>query len=118
MRLIVRRQNDRCSTVNGSSRSIGTELNHRPGECDVQMPSPPTNAPVRPRLLRRKEVLSMVGLSQSSLYEQIAAGQFPAPIPIGANSVAWLESEIWGWIQQCIEERDRRRARPPQVMRF
>ncbi len=53
-----------------------------------------------PRLIRRKEVLARVGLSQTSMYEQIAAGQFPKPIPIGPKSVAWLEPEIMDWIKQ------------------
>lgn len=51
-----------------------------------------------PRLIRRKELLSRLGISESSLYEQIAAGQFPKPIPIGPKAVAWLESEVVDWI--------------------
>jgi len=59
-----------------------------------------------PRLLRRREVLARVGLSQTSMYEQIAAGQFPAPIPIGQKAVAWLESEISEWVELRIAMRD------------
>lgn len=60
----------------------------------------------------------MVGLSQTTLYEQVAAGLFPAPIPIGAQAVAWLESEVLAWIQQRIEERDKRRQGAPRVLHF
>ena len=63
-----------------------------------------------PRLIRRPELLSIVGLSRSSLYEQISDGTFPRPIQIGAaQSVAWLESEILEWIEHRISLRDRGR---------
>lgn len=68
-----------------------------------------------PRLIRRPEVLERVGLSSSTLYEMTAAGEFPAPIPIGRQAVAWLDSEVDAWIKQRIELRDsrqRKRAAP------
>ena len=61
-----------------------------------------------PRLIRRPEVLERVGLSSSTLYEMTAAGDFPAPIPIGRKAVAWLESEVLDWIKSRIEQRDSR----------
>lgn len=61
-----------------------------------------------PRLIRRPEVLERVGLSSSTLYEMTAAGEFPAPIPIGRQAVAWLDSEVDAWIKQRIELRDNR----------
>lgn len=60
------------------------------------------------RLMRRPEVLARVGLSSSTLYEMTAAGDFPAPIPIGRQAVAWLESEVDAWIKNRIEQRDSR----------
>ena len=45
------------------------------------------------RILRIREVASRVGLSRSSIYVRIKAGQFPGPIKQGASS-GWLESEI------------------------
>lgn len=74
--------------------------------------------PIRHRLLRRKEVLSRIGLGQTALYQLVREGKFPAPIPVSVQAVAWLEAEVDAWIQQRIEERDRRRPTPPQVMRF
>lgn len=71
------------------------------------MNSSPTQAPARPRLIRRKEVLSRIGLGQTSLYQLIRDGKFPAPIPVSVQAVAWLEAEVDAWIQQRIEERDR-----------
>lgn len=60
------------------------------------------------RLMRHPEVLAMVGLSSSTLHEMIAAGDFPAPIPIGRKAVAFLESEVLDWIKSRIEQRDSR----------
>lgn len=73
----------------------------------------PANVTARaPRLMRRPEVLERVGLSSSTLYEMTAAGEFPAPIPIGRQAVAWLESEVDAWICNRIEIRDRRQRKP------
>lgn len=59
-----------------------------------------------PRLMRRPEVLAKIGLASSTLYEMTAAGEFPAPIPIGRQAVGWLESEVDAWIKKRIELRD------------
>jgi prophage regulatory protein len=64
--------------------------------------------------MRRPEVLARVGLSSSTLYAMTAEGEFPAPIPIGRQAVAWLESEVDAWIKKRIELRDsRQRKRTP-----
>ena len=55
---------------------------------------------VRPDTLRRKPwVLSHVPVGNSKLYAMIAAGEFPAPVKIGPNSVAWRESDVFEWIK-------------------
>ena len=59
-----------------------------------------------PRLMRRPEVLAKIGLASSTLYEMTAAGEFPAPIPIGRQAVGWLESEVDAWINKRVELRD------------
>ena len=50
-------------------------------------------------LLRLPQVLERTGLSRSSLYEKIAAREFPAPVKIGARAVAWVSSEVAAWIE-------------------
>lgn len=65
-----------------------------------------------PRLLRRTEVERLTSISRSRLYELIASGGFPRPIRLGANSVAWLESDITAWIAERVRERDAGRATP------
>lgn len=70
------------------------------------MSASPSQAPAR--LIRRPEVIARVGLSSTTLYEMIATGDFPSPIPIGRQAVAWLESEVDAWIKNRIEQRDSR----------
>ena len=52
------------------------------------------------RLLRRKEVERLVGLSRSAIYAKMNNGTFPRPKSIGDGSVRWLHSEVVEWIQQ------------------
>jgi prophage regulatory protein len=58
------------------------------------------------RFYRRREVEQLTGLATSTLYEQIASGRFPKPVPIGVQSVAWRESEIAAWQQDRINARE------------
>jgi prophage regulatory protein len=60
------------------------------------------------RVLRLPEVEKRTGLKHASIYAAIAAGEFPAPIPIGLRAVAWVESEIDDWLQACVAARDDR----------
>jgi len=49
-------------------------------------------------------VQAKTGLSRSSIYARIAAGQFPKPIAIGARAVGWPDDLIDRWIQDRIRE--------------
>ena len=52
-----------------------------------------------PRLLRRKHVQELTGLSSSSLYRKIGSGEFPAPVDLGGHTRRWREDEIRSWIE-------------------
>lgn len=52
----------------------------------------------RTRLLRLKEVIDVVGMKRSTIYERIRMGSFPSPIRLGARAVAWLNTDIQEWI--------------------
>jgi prophage regulatory protein len=56
-------------------------------------PAPPS------RLLRLPSVLERVPHSKTTLYRLIKEGKFKAPIRLGVNSVAWLESDVEAYIQ-------------------
>lgn len=50
------------------------------------------------RLLRLREVMHVVGLKKSTIYDMIKQGTFPKPIKISSRAVAWLEDAIMTWI--------------------
>ncbi len=58
-------------------------------------------AEVHPRIIKRREVEVRTGLPRSTMYDRIKRGDFPAPIPLGARSVSWLEHEI----DACLADR-------------
>jgi prophage regulatory protein len=50
------------------------------------------------RVLRDHEVEARVGLSRSTRWRLVRAGQFPAPIELGERARGWIESDIDEWI--------------------
>jgi prophage regulatory protein len=52
--------------------------------------------------LRLPKVKVVTGLSKSSLYELIRANSFPAPVRLGARTVAWIRSEVIEWAAERI----------------
>jgi prophage regulatory protein len=56
-------------------------------------------------LLSSKEILRLIPYSQNHLRRLEAKGQFPKRIRIGANRVAWVESEIDSWIEDRVNAR-------------
>jgi prophage regulatory protein len=57
------------------------------------------------RFLRRAEVEHVTGLSRSTIYDKMAAGEFPKSIPISGGAVGWIESEIGAWQAKRIAQR-------------
>ncbi|MDA8417104.1 MAG: AlpA family phage regulatory protein [Betaproteobacteria bacterium] len=57
----------------------------------------------KPILIRRQQVEAMTSLSRSRIYALIKTGEFPPPIRLGAQSVAWVRTDIDEWIVQRIE---------------
>ena len=54
-------------------------------------------------LLRLSQVKARTGLSRSTIYLRIKAGEFPAQVCLGARAVGWLEAEIERWIATQVE---------------
>lgn len=48
--------------------------------------------------LRRPAVEAVTGLSRSSIYAMMDAGDFPRPVRIGKRAVAWPESVVTAWL--------------------
>ncbi|MCE4062695.1 AlpA family transcriptional regulator [Pandoraea sputorum] len=62
--------------------------------------------PTTVTLLRRPDVERITGLSRSSIYAKMKTGEFPRSIPLTNRIVAWLESEILGWVRSRIDVRE------------
>lgn len=55
-------------------------------------------------LLKRREVERLTLLSRSQIYALMKQGEFPTPIRLSSMSVAWIETEIHGWIANRIAD--------------
>jgi predicted DNA-binding transcriptional regulator AlpA len=53
-----------------------------------------------------KGVRDRVGMHPSTIYAEIKAGRFPAPVKLGRSS-RWVESEIDNYIAAGIAERNK-----------
>lgn len=49
------------------------------------------------RMLRTKEVLKLTGWSRATIWRKVKSGDFPAPVVLGPNSIAWPEYSITAW---------------------
>ena len=51
------------------------------------------------RLLRRRRVEEITGMTRSSIYRLMDSGDFPRPVRVGPTAVRWRESDITGWLE-------------------
>jgi prophage regulatory protein len=50
------------------------------------------------KILRLKTVQDWTGLSRSTIYAMLKAGNFPKSVKLGLRSVGWFEADIQSWI--------------------
>ncbi len=50
------------------------------------------------KILKIHQVVEIVGISRSSVYNMVQRNDFPQPVKLGMRSSGWLQSEIDGWI--------------------
>ncbi len=55
-------------------------------------------------LLHVAEVCARTTFSRATIYAKVGAGEFPKPVKISANRIAWPESAVAGWIAAKIGE--------------
>jgi predicted DNA-binding transcriptional regulator AlpA len=71
---------------------------------ETQVPDDGLLSPVAPpaleRLIGRKEVLLLIGISNDTLWRWITPGRFPAPMKIGKKKVVWRSSVLATWTAQ------------------
>ena len=93
----LRRDVDRLSRKQDAKR-IEREISEE--AVDSKRLDPALNAQ---RLIRLAEVVAMLGIGRTSVYNYIAAGSFPAPIKVGEKSVRWKLSDVLAW-QKSVSE--------------
>lgn len=50
------------------------------------------------RILRKKEVCQILGISKATIDRKVRSGDFPPPIQISVRAIGWRESEIEDYI--------------------
>lgn len=59
-----------------------------------------------PRILRRRDVERLTGLSRSSIYQLAADGLFPPPVKLGKRASGWDAAAVTEWIEAKINGRE------------
>ena len=54
---------------------------------------------MKDKLLRRREVEEITGLSRASIYRLMDEGKFPRPVRVSATAVRWKASDVYAWIE-------------------
>lgn len=49
-------------------------------------------------IIRQAEACNITGLSKTTIWRMEKKGDFPKRIKLGSNSIGWLKSEIYQWI--------------------
>ncbi len=57
------------------------------------------NGEAKPEYLTRQEVMALVRLRKTRLYEMVRDGLFPAPIRLGLRMIAWREADVRRWLE-------------------
>ncbi len=58
------------------------------------------------RLIKLKEVLTITGLSRSHTYALAQRGEFPQPVKLTERSSAWVQAEVFDWVESRISARN------------
>lgn len=55
------------------------------------------NSPTE-RMLRWPDVRERTGLSRTTVWREVRAGRFPAPVKLTDHAIAWKQSAVEAWI--------------------
>ena len=68
------------------------------------------------RVIRRKQLLELIGVSSATQWRMEKAGQFPLRFKLGKGSVGWHLSEVEEWLR-CRDRVERQVVERTQVRR-
>jgi len=57
------------------------------------------------KILKIKDVIKKVALSETTIYRKRKEGSFPKAVRLGPRTVGWIESEIDEWISEKMLDR-------------
>lgn len=57
------------------------------------------------QLITRPELLKLVPYTIRHIYRLEKAGKFPSRVKVGANRVAWVQSEVLRWLELRVADR-------------
>ena len=73
------------------------------------------------KLIRRRQVLELIGLSHTTQWRMEKAGKFPARVKIGTGSVGWHLAEVEEWVrgrERVVDSRQVEQATASQPSRL
>ena len=53
-----------------------------------------------PLVLRRKQMLKLLGLSATTVYKMQRDGRFPRPIQLSTRTTGWLAADVKQWLKE------------------
>ena len=86
----------------GQGRTVLAAANLAPGSHSQAAYAAAQVMAAQPILLRLPMVMRTTGLARSTIYKLISQNQFPVPIRLSKRAVAWLQSEVEGWIASRV----------------
>lgn len=60
---------------------------------------------IEEKIIRKPELLEIVGVSHPTIWRWEQKGLFPKRVSLGKNSTGWVESEIRDWLQKKVGSR-------------
>ncbi len=51
------------------------------------------------KIYRLPDAMAVTGLCRTSLYNALAAKDFPEPVKLGKRAVGWRESDLEAWVR-------------------
>lgn len=75
---------------------------------NVMDPAPNTGTGIVRRMMRKREVLRLVGVAHTTVWRWERARTFPQRVQLGPLSVAWYEDEIIQWLNSRVRQGGKR----------
>ena len=83
------------------------EISTKSGEKEMPLPRPigwrSDEHVLSFKIIRIDEVMEITGLAKSSIYAQIAAGNFPKQVQLSSRCRGWRLRDVMSWVNELKE---------------